>query len=239
MAIDEKGPEKQVEEKQTKNLVTLPGGREVVYPDWPKIGPPPLEDTPHRKPVMLPVPPDKLIGNLEKYCRLAVERGADEAVIFPAKEIPQDIRVIYKCAVPQCPAYGLSRFCPPHWQTPFEEAKQIVQSYKYAIVYKIRANAEDFTGPLGREYQRKWMAQVLTGGRLSEKPSSKGGGRARFVGSISRAVESEAYYDGYYFAMAFSVGSCRRSLCGQFGDCTAITTGVCRFPLLARPCGSP
>ncbi|MBI2873575.1 MAG: hypothetical protein HYY09_00665, partial [Firmicutes bacterium] len=31
----------------------------------------------------------------------------------------------------------------------------------------------------------------------------------------------------------------RRSLCGQFGDCTAITTGVCRFPLLARPCGSP
>jgi predicted metal-binding protein len=59
---------------------------------------------------------------------------------------------------------------------------------------------------------------------------------SRAVYEAVRAVETAAFYDGYYLAAGFGSGSCRRYLCGN-EPCRALVSPAegCRFPLLARP----
>jgi predicted metal-binding protein len=47
-------------------------------------------------------------------------------------------------------------------------------------------------------------------------------------------LETLAFGSGYYLAMGFSQGSCRRALCGQ-DRCLALSGGGCPYPLKARP----
>ena len=56
---------------------------------------------------------EKLFIDLEKYCQMALDLGADEALIFPAGEIPMDLRVWWKCQFPKCYGSGTNPHCPP------------------------------------------------------------------------------------------------------------------------------
>ena len=47
-------------------------------------------------------------------------------------------------------------------------------------------------------------------------------------------IESEAFYDGYYFAMGFGSTGCKGIFCSDVA-CSALTGEGCRYPWKARP----
>jgi predicted metal-binding protein len=150
-----------------------------------------------------------LLEDLQRYLELARESGASEAAIVDSKGWFLDPRVTLKCAVPRCRNYGTCGNCPPHSLTATETTR-IIDKYKTAILLR-----------------REYMREISPEARMKDR---------RALYSILAAIEAAAFYDGYYFACAFSSGSCRTALCGD-GNCQELTEPYkgCRNPLLARP----
>jgi len=85
-------------------------------------------------------------AHLQKYLKLIKEKGADDVRIVNARDIPQDPRVLLKCSSPKCPFYGQSGGCPPHFTGSFQQAKEFLNAYNWAIVYRVDIPDE------GRQY---------------------------------------------------------------------------------------
>ena len=51
---------------------------------------------------------------------------------------------------------------------------------------------------------------------------------------IVSAIESMAFYDGYYFAVGFAAGSCNSTYCYKT-DCAVLRNERCRHELKVRP----
>lgn len=192
----------------------------------PKMGIPESKDIPRMPTSRIPCTHEELQAHLQRYVQLIKERGADDARIVNARDIPQDPRVLLKCSSPKCPFYGRSGSCPPHITGSFQQAKEYMAAYNWAIVYRVDIPAE------GREY--------VTGPGLLEQIKTEEGrhrlaSMQRYAWHMGDAVESAAYYDGHYFAINCHFGPCLTSLCEGFEQCQEIKTGVCRFPTLAKP----
>jgi predicted metal-binding protein len=192
----------------------------------PTIGPPEAKDVPRMPTTRIPCSEEELQAHLEKYAKLMIEKGADDARIISARDVPQDPRVLLKCSSPKCPGYGISGSCPPHCTGNFQQAKEFLDAYNWAIIYRVDIPGE------GRKY--------ITGPESLDSLKTEEG-RHRF-GSFQRycyhmgdAVESAAFYDGHYFAANCHFGPCLWSLCEGFDHCQEIKAKVCRFPTLARP----
>ena len=192
----------------------------------PKPGFPSKTKIPRRRVSKIPVTREETMEHLEQYLDLIKAEGADEAVIVPAKEIPQDPRVLLKCASPKCPAYGTSGSCPPHCVGDFQTARENLSAYDWAIVYRVNIPDE------GLKY--------ITGAESLESMSTDEG-RHRFASfcrycyHMGDTIESTAFYDGHYFAINTHFGPCLWSLCEEFNTCQEIKTGICRFPTIAKP----
>lgn len=192
----------------------------------PKMGLPLPENIPRRPTTRIPFSHEELEDHLQKYVSLIKKKGANDARIVSARDIPQDPRVLLKCSTPKCPGYGLSGSCPPHCTGDFQRAKEYVNAYDWAIVYRVDIPKE------GRKYVSG--PESLDGYRTKE-------GRHRMVSfsryfhSMGDYVESVAFYDGHYFVINCHFGPCLSSLCEEFDQCQEIKTGVCRFPTIAKP----
>jgi len=68
----------------------------------------------------------ELKRDLARYCRLAIEQGANDALFVPAREVPIDDRVALKCRIPKCFGYGTCANCPPYSLTPDETRKMVL-----------------------------------------------------------------------------------------------------------------
>ena len=143
---------------------------------------------------------------------MALERGASSACIITPEQIIFDERVRLKCRFPLCRHYGGCFNCPPHTGT-VEEMRAQADLFRYAIVYKA-----DFSGE-----------SMVT----RDKKSKQSLEDRRLINDIASAIESAAFYDGYYFATGFSDGCCKLYLCGEL-PCQAILGGGCRQQALAR-----
>ena len=155
-------------------------------------------------------------ANLEKYCRLAIESGASDAKIIKSDQVIIEHRVVAKCQIPKCDSYGTNINCPPHTPSP-QEMKIIVGEYKYAIFIRLILPSEEMT-----TYGKTSGLKGTTGNPLK-------------IFEIVSKVESEAYYDGYCFAMGFGGGGCKRAFCRD-AECNAMTPGKgCRHGLKSRP----
>jgi len=152
---------------------------------------------------------ERLAADLTRYLALARKLGASDAAIVDPESWHLDPRVPLKCAVPRCRNYSTCANCPPHAPKAGEIAT-IIGRYRKGIL-------------LRWQYRRETSRQE--GAALR---------RATYVALA--ALESAAFYDGYYLACGFGSGSCRLSLCGD-GFCQEITEPHkgCRYPLLARP----
>ena len=152
--------------------------------------------------------------NLEKYCDLSKELGADDAKIITVDQIPLDERVTLKCRIPKCFGFGQCANCPPH-SLKAEETRTYLRKYKHAVVFKQNVPSEvivnDSKTDLGRltAYQK--------------------------VFNLVNKVESAAFYDGNYFAVGFAAGSCKSVLCWAEEKCAVLIGDKCRFSLKARP----
>jgi len=192
----------------------------------PKFGIPQSQDMPRMRTSRIPCTPEELESHLQDYVTLIKEKGADDARIVSARDIPQDPRVILKCSSPKCPFYGRSGSCPPHCSGSFQQAKEYMDAYNWAIVYRVNVPVE------GREY--------ITGpGLIDQVQNPEGRHRLasmmRYFWHIGDYVQSAAYYDGHYFAVNCHFGPCLLSLCEEFESCQEMKTGICRFPTIAKP----
>ena len=192
----------------------------------PQMGIPEPKEIPRMPTSRIPCSQEELQAHLQKYLKLIKEKGADDARIVSARTIPQDPRVLLKCSSPKCPAYGVSGSCPPHCSGNFQQAKEGLNAYTWAIVYRVDIPEE------GRKY--------VTGPDSLYNYKTKEGNHAlaswqRYCFGMGDAVESAAFYDGHYFAINCHFGPCLVGLCEEFDHCQEIKAGVCRFPTLAKP----
>ncbi len=162
---------------------------------------------------------DKILGevvqrDLGRYTRRAIELGATDARLINAGAVIIDERVRAKCSYPKCEFYGTNAHCPPH-ALPLPEVRALVARYEYSIFIDIRVPAGLIAG-----------TNVIKSG--SSVPS------ALKMYEIVSKVEAEAFYDGYYLALGFACGPCKRFFCPDL-PCQALSPGQgCRHPLRSR-----
>lgn len=158
--------------------------------------------------------PEVVKEDLERYCQKALEWGASDVKIIPACDVVVDERVRIKCRVPRCHLYGENANCPPHAPS-LEEMRKVLSKYRHALL--VRHNVipeEDFID------DKKWHRAHIV--------------HQRKIHDIVSRIESLAFNDGYYFALAFGAGGCKTALCsGEI--CQFLDSGRCRFPLKSRP----
>ena len=161
------------------------------------------------------VPEETLKRDLENYRQKALKLGASDAKIITTDMVVVDERVRAKCTYPKCEFYGTCTNCPPY-SMELEQTRKLVSRFQYAIFYKLNVPTEVLAGKLTSE-QKKQSLQF-----------------AKKRMKILAKIESEAFYDGYYLAVGFGGGSCKRLFCPD-EDCRALKPGQgCRFPLLSR-----
>ena len=160
------------------------------------------------------VPLEVLQQDLEKYRQRAIELGATDARIITTDMVLIDERVRAKCIYPKCQHYGTNANCPPYAMD-LDLLRKIVSNFHYAIFIKIEVPSEEVAGPEARER------------RLAIRSAIKNH-------EIVSKIEAEAFYDGYYLAVGFAGGSCKRSFCPN-EECNALVLGQgCRHPRRAR-----
>ena len=150
---------------------------------------------------------EQLQLDLEKYRSRAIELGATDAKAVRATDIIIDERVRGKCRYPTCPSYNTNMNCPPYTMS-VDEFRTLVGRYRYAILFKVDVSS----------------------GKLSDFESAN----RKTVMEIVWKLESEAFYDGYYFATGFGGTNCKEILCRNL-ECAAIAGQGCRHPYKARP----
>lgn len=212
---------------------------------------------------LLKFPPgsEKLQEDLKRYRDKATEMGTLDAHIVPADVVTPEFRVWWKCLSPRCYTSGTNLLCPPIAKNPWEDAKQFIGNYRYALVHRVPRKAEHYTGPvyimvepnlaykkyMDQDYEefmeeKGYPLKSVVDPEEAKKPSPAGIqtlGPAR----INLTIESMARADGYYFATTFSSGSClqQANRCFKYGAVCAghaSDTGFCRFPRKVRPEGS-
>jgi predicted metal-binding protein len=72
--------------------------------------------------------------------QLALDKGAEDAKIIPAKKIVIENRVVLKCKI-GCSNYGKTLMCPPYTPSA-EEFRKIANEYRYALFLKFKSKAE-------------------------------------------------------------------------------------------------
>ena len=166
------------------------------------------------RPVALTISPDQLQSDLEHFKQKALDFGASMAEAIPADWVQIDERVRLKCSIPLCPNYEKSLFCPPHTlSTDF--ARKALSRYRHAVLIALEI--------IPVEHFSVRSAQRHTAGDWSRK-----------CFEIVGRIETLAFGSGYYFAMGFGQGSCKRALCGQ-DKCLVLEGSSCPYPLKARP----
>jgi predicted metal-binding protein len=143
-----------------------------------------------------------------------MELGASMAHVIPADWVQIDERVTLKCSIPLCPNYGKCHFCPPHTPSP-EFMRKALSRYHHALLFALEIiPVEHFSvRSIERQAATDWTRKCL-----------------EIVGTL----ETFVFGSGYYLALGFGQGSCRKALCGQ-NKCLVLDGGSCPYPLKARP----
>jgi hypothetical protein len=191
---------------------------------------------------------EKLMADLQKYQKMALEMGADKAEIVPISDIVQRIRARMADIFPRCDNIGFAYFGMPNFEIPWKYSKAILASYHYAIVAHILyppGNPNDFTGPtavglmpeLIAKYKKYWPAEEVEYWQAVEK--RRQGKSPSGQAAIAELIEKTAREDGHQFAFSGLSAGCLK-FCGEkFGwDCLALRTGICRNPGKSRPYGT-
>ena len=194
---------------------------------------------------------EKLKADLEKYCQMALNIGADEVRIVPISDIVQRIRARMADNFPRGQSQHTSYFRNIVDQIPWKYTKAILKSYQYAIVAHIpypSDNPNDFTGPSSsgslttviNHYGKYWSDDELEYWQKIQREREGTGTVKKIISAISNDIAEEARKDGHQFAFGGFSGTCT-PLCREagFGDyCVALKTGLCRRAGKAMPCGT-
>jgi predicted metal-binding protein len=96
-----------------------------------------------------------------------------------------------------------------------DDTKKVINNFRYGVLIKVDVPSNHIAG---KEAIDKKMVNPYI----------------RKVAEITAKIESEAFYDGYHLALAFSSGSCKGLFCPDI-DCQALLPGKgCLHRLKAR-----
>ena len=168
-------------------------------------------------------------SELEKFDFLrkrALELGASDAKVIPAKKVVVEDRVVLKCKV-GCNNYGKTLACPPYTPSA-EEFRKIVSEYSYALFMKFTSKAQadpelqknlsiSDTSTLPKEVKEK----------VDKFWASWKDDKKEMLTSVVK-LEKEAMRSGYSLAIAFVSGHC------QLCDKCQTGTRICVHPDMAR-----
>ena len=157
---------------------------------------------------------DQLQQDLEKYRQHAIDLGVSDAQIITSDQVVIDERVLAKCTYPRCSGYGTSANCPPYAMS-LEQVRKVVNNFQYGIFMKVDVPPENIAGKEARE---KNLAAPYR----------------KKLAEITAKIESQAFYNNYYLAIAFGNGACKALFCRDT-DCVALEPGkACPHRLMAR-----
>lgn len=148
---------------------------------------------------------------LQELIRKAIELGASDAGIIPAKSLVVEDQFAEMCSTPQyqCPGYGQSPHCPPHAMKP-AEFRNILTQYEHVLVFKIDTPTE-----------------VLLDDRRFDV--------AKRIHEIAAEIERLAVEKGFTNSKGFAAGSCKMIFCKDHEQCIIFEKKEnCRFPDKAR-----
>lgn len=169
--------------------------------------------TPRR--ILDSIPAPMIKQDLERYRAMAIELGAEHAVIISTEAIVIDERVRAKCLYPKCSNYGTNINCPP-FAPALSFIRRLIENYHHAILFSVKGKPNDFIRP-------------------QEKRRTDGNRQTKYLlNRICSEIESRAFYDGYHLSLAFGQGPCKSFWCPD-QPCSALQPGKgCRFPLKSR-----
>lgn len=152
-------------------------------------------------------------NDVGRLADLARETGAAEIAVIS----PEDI--VFNASLPESMRAD-DTFSSIHWppEYPLDNLKDALFSFRKGIFLCIRAEPgmPDYGGgPIVDPFHRD---------------------RYRKLYEIVTAIESRAFYMGYYLAMGFAAGNCRSIFCADADRCIAMTRAkACNKPYKSRP----
>ena len=154
---------------------------------------------------------ERLEQNLDRYVALAHAAGITDTAVITTDKLVVDERVRMKCRFPLCSEYGSCMNCPPNTGS-IAETRERLALFTHAIILRLDVASERVAGKAARGPEGVEDLRTLCG--------------------IIKAVESAAFYDGYYFATGFSSASCHFTWCAGL-ECQALAGKGCRHKLKA------
>ena len=158
---------------------------------------------------------------------LALELGATEAKIVPTTEIVVENRIVLKCLV-GCNKYGKTLMCPPYTPS-VEEFRKSLNEYKYALVFKIKSQAEA-TPEIAKLLSKKQDDPSLTPEMKEQLRNFWDSWKTDKKELLHKIIslEKAATTKGYTLALGFSTGSC--VICDECN----LKEKICLHPTEAR-----
>ncbi len=163
--------------------------------------------------------------HLEKLRKLALQRGADDAVLLPAEDVIVDPRVRLKCMIPKCYMSGSCGHCPPHGQS-IQEVRQCVAAHQYGIFFRLKVKSSIIAA-------RQIHHAIDTGIVDRHGNAVNLGGHYILVFTIVKILQKHAKKMGYS-TYGFAAGNCRDPFCHLKPNCQDLMTDRgCRHPQLS------
>lgn len=158
--------------------------------------------------------------------KLALMRGADDAVIISTGDVIIDPRVRFKCMIPKCYMSGNCAHCPPHGYS-VQEVRAIVARYEWAVFFRKRVDSDIIAA--------KNIHEAIDSGIMDNKGNAINlGGHYILVFTIVKLLEKKAQEMGYGRTHGFAAGNCRDPFCHLQPTCQNLMTDKgCRHPELS------
>ena len=165
---------------------------------------------------------------LEGLCRLALERGAGDAVVIPASEVIVDPRVRLRCMIPKCYMSGDCSHCPPHGYSTVE-TREIVSRYQSGVFFRVLVKSSIISA--------KALEEAINSGVVDDQGNAFNlGGHYMLVSTIVKLLQKRARAMGYPHSQGFAAGNCRDPFCFLQPGCQDLMTSRgCRNPHLSSP----
>lgn len=170
----------------------------------------------------------KPLSDIEVIRGYAIDRGADDAVIIPSREVLVDPRVRFKCMVPKCFSSGKCNHCPPHGFS-YVEIKKAVSSFEYGIFFRVLVKSSIIAA--------ESLSNNLAKGLFDDKGNIFNlGAHYILVFTIVKLLQKKAEEMGYLSTRGFAAGNCRDALCNFQPTCQDLMTRKgCRHEALSSP----
>ena len=167
-------------------------------------------------------------GNLEALRKLALARGAHDAVVIPASDVIVDPRVRLKCLIPLCYMALRCDHCPPDGYS-VEEVREMVSRYQWAVFYRVTVKSTIIAA--------RNLSDYVSARIFDPKANLLNlGGNYILVFTITKILQKKAASMGYAKTSGFAAGNCRDPFCHFQPGCRKLMTGKdCRHPELSSP----